>query len=157
MIRYGRADGRMKAALLFVLIAAAAHAATPEIKAAILARQANYKEIGGDFKAMKDEIKGGAPDLDTIRPSALDLFRRASGQGKDFLPGSGPDSGEKTRAKADIWSDRATFDKLHGEMLAEADILQQAAAKGDLAAVTSAHTALGRACKACHDKFREPE
>jgi len=137
--------------------ACAAYAASPAIVAAIHARKANYKEIGGAFKTINDEIKTGSPDLATIRPLARDLLTRASGQLKYFPKGSGPVSGEKTRAKAAIWADQATFVKLHNDMLGAARLLQAATVSGDVAAMTSARTALGGACKSCHDKFRESD
>lgn len=140
-----------------VLGSSCAYAASPAVIAAITARKANYKEIGGAFKTINDEIKTGAPDLATIRPLARDLLSRASGQLKFFPKGSGPESGEKTRAKAAIWADQATFVKLHNDMLGAARALQAATVSGDVAAMTSARTALGGACKACHDKFRESE
>jgi cytochrome c556 len=137
--------------------ACAAYAASPAIIAAINARKSNYKEIGGAFKTINDEIKTGSPDLATVRPLARDLVARASGQLKYFPKGSGPGSGEKTRAKAAIWTDQATFVKLHNNMLGSARALQAATDKGDVAAMASARTALGGACKACHDKFRESD
>ena len=137
--------------------ACAAYAASPAIVAAINARKANYKEIGGAFKTINDEIKTGSPDLATVRPLARDLLTRASGQLKYFPKGSGPESGEKTRAKAAIWADQSTFVRLHNEMLGAARALQAATVSGDVAAMTSARTTLGGACKACHDKFRESD
>ena len=145
------------AGLLAVATASFAYAASPAIVAAITARKANYKEIGGAFKTINDEIKTGAPDLATIRPLARDLLTRASGQLRYFPKGSGPESGEKTRAKAAIWADQATFVKLHNDFLNSAKALQAATVSGDLAAMTSARTAAGGACKSCHDKFRESD
>lgn len=135
----------------------AAYAASPAATSAVAARKANYKEIGGAFKTINDEIKTGAPDLATIRPLARDIVTRASGQLKYFPKGSGPESGVKTRAKANIWTDQATFVKNHNDMLGAAKALQAATLTGDLAAMTTARTALGGTCKSCHDKFRESD
>ncbi|WP_420381776.1 c-type cytochrome [Novosphingobium sp.] len=132
-------------------------AAAPEIAAAIAARKANYKEIGGDMKTISDEIKTGAPDLASVRSAARDLVNRASGQLKYFPAGSGPESGEKTRAKAAIWTDYTTFGTAQSDMLIAAKALQIATDGGDLASMTAARNTLGNACKACHDKFRELE
>jgi cytochrome c556 len=134
-----------------------AEAAAPNIIAAVNARKANYKEIGGAFKTINDEIKTGSPDLNTIRPLAKDIFTRASGQLKYFPQGSGPQVGVKTRAKAAIWSDQAGFKQAHGDMVAAASALQDAASRGDIAALTAARTKLGATCKTCHDKYREAE
>lgn len=135
----------------------AAYAASPAATSAIAARKANYKEIGGAFKTINDEIKTGAPDLATIRPLAREIVTRASNQLKYFPKGSGPESGVRTRAKAIIWGDQAAFVKTHNDMLGAARALQTATMSGDLAAMTSARTALGGTCKSCHDKFRESD
>jgi len=134
-----------------------AYAASPTAAAAIAARKANYKEIGGAFKTINDELKTGAPDLATIRPLAREIVTRASDQLKYFPKGSGPESGEKTRAKPAIWTDQATFVKAHNDMLGAARALQAATMTGDVAAMTSARATLGGTCKACHEKFRESE
>lgn len=135
----------------------AAVAASPAITAAVKARKANYKEIGGAFKTINDEIKSGAPDMNTVRPLARDLAARSLQQLKYFPRGSGPESGLKTRAKAVIWSDSTAFVKLQKNMVVSANALNAAAIKGNVAAITSARTVLGANCKACHDRFREPE
>ncbi len=134
-----------------------AEAATPTIIAAVNARKANYKEIGGAFKTINDEIKTGSPDLRTIRPLTKEIFTRASGQLKYFSQGSGPQAGVKTRAKAEIWSDQVGFKQMHSDMLAAAGALQDASDRGDIAAITAARTKLGGTCKICHDKFREAD
>ena len=156
MARFTKTIG-LCASIAMLASACAAYAATPAIVAAITARKANYKEIGGDFKTISDEIKTGAPDLATVRPAAKDLVTRAAGQLKYFPKGSGPESGEKTRAKAEIWTDQATFAKLQNDMVGAAGKLQAATVSGDLAGLTAARTALGGACKACHEKFRESD
>lgn len=134
-----------------------AEAAAPNVIAAVNARKANYKEIGGAFKTINDEIKTGSPDFNTIRPLAKDIFTRASGQLKYFPQGSGPQAGVKTRAKAAIWTDLAGFRQAQGDMVAAAGALQDATNRGDVAVLTAARTKLGAACKNCHDKYREAE
>lgn len=69
-----------------------------------------------------------------------------------FIPGS--DTGAPTKAKPEIWKDRAKFDKLAHDMQAETVKLVAAAQTGDPAALRKAVTATGAACKACHDDFR---
>jgi cytochrome c556 len=76
---------------------------------------------------------------------------------KHFPKGSGPQAGLKTRAKASVWTDQASFVKLQNDMIAAANGLNAAAIKGDVAALTAARTTLGGTCKSCHDKFRESD
>ena len=144
-------------ALLLGLAATTAWAASPAITTAVSARRANFKEIGGAFKSVNDEIKSGSPDFNAVRPLARDIAARSAQLSKYFPRGSGPESGAKTRAKAAIWSDYATFSKLQADMVASANALNAAAQRGDTAGLASARTTLGGACKACHDRFRETD
>lgn len=144
----------MAATLLALGGATIAYAASPAVVSAIHARQANFKEIGGDFKTVNDELRSGSPIMSTVRSAAHDLSTRAAGQAKYFVRGSGPESGEKTHALPAIWSDAAGFAKLNGDFVRAAAALDAAAQKGDVAALASARTALGAVCKACHTKYR---
>lgn len=134
-----------------------AMAATAEISAAIKSRKANYKEIGGAFKTLNDEIRTGAPSIDTIRPLANDLLKRGSMQMNFFPPGSGLESGEKTRAKAAVWSEPQEFRRLHEDFMQAAQKLNQAIEADAPAAIAGAQKALGATCKSCHERYREPE
>lgn len=140
-----------------LLLSAAALAAAPDISNAIKSRKANYKEIGGAFKTLNDEIKTGAPSIDTIQPLAKDLLKRGSMQMDFFPPNSGPESGEKTRAKAAIWTEQENFRKIHQDFIQSAEKLNQAIDSGDPAAITTAQKSLGATCKSCHEHYREPE
>jgi cytochrome c556 len=143
--------------MVLALCAAGTAAAAPNVAAAIKARQANYKEIGGAFKSIRDELKSGAPDLATVRPLARDLASRAAQTLTYFPRGSGPESGLKTRAKAQIWAEQGKFVALQQQMITAAKVLDAAAASGDTARMDAARDSLGAACKACHDRYREAE
>lgn len=135
----------------------AASAPTVPTVAAVNARKANFKEIGGAFKTINDEVKSGSPDMNSVRPAAKDLASRAAQQVKFFPRGSGPQPGLKTRAKAEIWSQMAVFTRLQSEMTAAASALNSAAQANDLAGMTRARASLGETCKSCHDRFRESD
>lgn len=151
-----RMPGAILAATL-VSIACAGYAATPAVTAAISARQAGFKEIGGAFKTINDEIKSGRPDWNTVRSSARNLETRATAIGRFFPRGSGAQPGVKTRALPAIWTDTATFVRLQNEFAANARALNAAAVAGNATDLAAARTALGGNCKACHDRFRAPE
>jgi len=69
-----------------------------------------------------------------------------------FVEGSG--SGD-TKAKPEIWTERAKFDAAAGRMQ-EAMVKLNAAAKGgNLDQIKAAVGDTGKACKACHDDFRK--
>ncbi len=68
-----------------------------------------------------------------------------------FVPVS--HEGPRTKAKADIWKDKAEFDKLAEAMQSEMPKLVAAAESGNLAQLKAALGPLGKSCDACHDKF----
>jgi len=140
-----------------MMVSIAATAAAPAPAEAIATRKANFKEIGGAFKSINDEIKSGAPNMNTVRPLARDMAARAAAALKYFPSNSGPDSGLKTRAKASIWANQADFVKLQNNLIDAANALNEAATSGDVAQLTAARNTAGQACKACHDKYREPD
>src|SRR4051812_22775444 len=91
------------------LVAAAALAATSvaaakvDPAAAIQTRQAGMKAIGKGFKAINDQMRGGAPDAKAVAAAAHDLAGLAPRVPSWFPAGSGPESGLKTAAKPDVW------------------------------------------------------
>ena len=67
--------------------------------------------------------------------------------------GDGTDKGD-TKAKAEIWSDKAKFNGYADKMQAEVSKLAVAAKTGNLDNVKAAVGAVGGSCKTCHDAFR---
>jgi len=67
--------------------------------------------------------------------------------------GPGTDKGE-TKAKHEIWTDKAKFDDYAGKMQAEMAKLSAAAKTGNLDSIKTAVNATGGTCKSCHDDFR---
>ncbi len=60
-----------------------------------------------------------------------------------------------TRAKPEIWTNRAKFDAGATKMQEELAKLNAAAKSGNFEAVKTAFGAAGQTCKACHDDFRK--
>lgn len=63
----------------------------------------------------------------------------------------------KTRAKAEIWGDWATFAAAAKGLQTESAKLETIANGGNIDAIKGQVKATGGACKTCHDKFRGPE
>jgi cytochrome c556 len=118
------------------------------------ARQANFKQMGGAFKAINDELKKGAPDAALIRANATKLNALAGKVDTWFPSGSGAESGAKSEAKPDVWANPAGFRAAANALKAEAPRLLQVATNGDLEAMKAQARVTGGACKGCHDKFR---
>ena len=143
-------------ALALAACACAAVAAAPNPAAAVKARQANYKEIGGAFKTINDELKSGSPDMNALRPLARVLAVRAT-RALDYFPkGSGPESRVPTRAKPEIWKSQPEFVRMQRGMIAAANSFNAAATAGNVAQMQRARVLLGETCKSCHDRFRVP-
>ncbi|TAH09907.1 MAG: cytochrome c [Curvibacter sp.] len=67
--------------------------------------------------------------------------------------GEGTDKGT-TKAKAEIWSDKAKFNDYAEKMQGEMNKLNAAAKTGNLDSIKAAVGAVGGSCKTCHDAFR---
>jgi cytochrome c556 len=66
----------------------------------------------------------------------------------------GTSSGD-TRAKPEIWTDRAKFDAAASKTQDEMAKLNVAAKSGNLDQIKAAVGATGQSCKACHDAYRK--
>ena len=95
-------------ALSFTAVGGAALAAVDAGKT-IAARIDNYKKIGSAFKTINDGLKADTPDAKAIAAQAKIMKDVSAGIPNWFPKGTGPESGVKTRAKAEIWTDWATF------------------------------------------------
>ena len=108
------------------------------------------EEIGRHAKAINRALEQDKPS--TIGPDAEAIALRAQ-KIKDLFP---PDSTHaKSRAKPEIWSQRAEFDRLTEEFVKVSNTLVAATKSGG--DVKAAAKDVFGACKPCHEKFRLPE
>ena len=137
---------------------ATANAATPADVATFMHdRHERYEEIGKAMKGIGRELKADAPSVDTVRRNSALIARYAPQIPSWFPPGTGPETGHRTRAKAEIWSDPQTFHQRAEAFRVQAARFDQAAQSGDMAAIHAAAPGLSDACKNCHERFRSPE
>jgi cytochrome c556 len=113
-------------------------------------RQENRKEAAATMRSIKGVIDAKG-DVKAVVASAAKLKTLENAFDKMFPAGS--DKGE-TKALPTVWSDSAGFQAAAKNADAAYDKLATAAGSGDLAAVTAAFGDTGKACGACHDKFR---
>ncbi|MGZ8282643.1 MAG: c-type cytochrome [Allosphingosinicella sp.] len=136
---------------------AAGSAGPTDIAAVMHARHEHYEEMGKAMKGIGDQLKAASPDVPTIQRNAALI----AGYGPQILTwfpeGSGPETGRRTRAKNEIWSDAATFRQRAQAFEAESARFNQVAQGGNLDAIRAGVPELGKACKNCHDRFRGPE
>ncbi len=151
----------MKRNLIPILSAAAVVAAfstvvlAQEMKPdrAIKYRQGILQAIGWNMGILGGMAKGDIPYDKAKAVRAATFINELSAMPWDgFVPGS--DTGAPTKAKPEIWKDKAKFDKVAEAMQAETVKLVAAANAGDLAALRPAVGAMGKACSNCHDDFR---
>jgi cytochrome c556 len=121
---------------------------------AVKARQANYKQLGGAFKTINDELKSGSPNMPVIKAAAAKMQTLAAQVPSWFPAGSGPEAGVKTGAKPEIWKDSAGFQAQAKALQAATAKLAAAAGGGDADAVKAQVKGVGAACAGCHDKYR---
>jgi cytochrome c556 len=130
----------------------AAMPAATDVAAFMKARHENYEMLGANMKVLQDNFKSDTPDMAAATAAAVNVKAFADAMGDWFPAGTGPDSGIESEAKANIWTDRATFDAAHAKLQVEAGKL---AAATDAAAFKAQFPATGGSCKNCHDTFRE--
>jgi cytochrome c556 len=134
-----------------------AFAAGESVEAIIKSRQTHLKDMGGAFKAIRDEIKKPEPKMADVQQAAGQIAKAAAAIDTWFPQGSGPESKIETDAKPEIWADPQGFQTAAKTLKAEAPKMQQLADANDLAGVKAQVGKLGGACKGCHDKFRVPQ
>jgi cytochrome c556 len=132
--------------------------ATPLEKQQALAlmkeRHDGYEKIGKAMRQAKKAIDTG--DAAGVRAPADQLAQIAPQAIGWFPAGTGPDIG-KTDARSEIWSQRADFDAGMKNFQNAALTFQQAAQGSDLERMKAAHADLGKTCKSCHDRFKQPD
>ena len=121
------------------------------------ARHTQFHAIASAFKSIIEGLKAEKPDAAAIGGQAKIIEGLAHQIPTWFPAGTGAESGVKTRAKPEIWSDSAGFAAAAKNLETQSATLQTVAATGDLVAIQAQAKAVGGACGACHTKYRGPE
>ncbi len=131
------------------LAALPAFAATPiEI---IQDRQANQKRVGDIADALRKAI-ADKTDVTTLVPLTEELSTRAH-RLQTLFP-AGTETGNNTKAKPEIWTDRAGFIKASTNYEVAVDKLNMLAKAGDAAGFADQMKVTGGTCGACHRAYR---
>ena len=118
-------------------------------------RSTIMKTNGGHIGAIAAIVKGNVSYKNQIADHALAVSAIAKHIPEMFPEGTGPDR-VKTRAKAEIWTDRRKFEAMAADLSVQAAKLAEVAKGGDMAAIGRQLGATGKACGACHRVFRGP-
>ena len=134
-------------------LAMPAHAQFAKPEDAIKYRKAALTVMGAHFGRVAAMAGGRAPyDAKAVAENAA-LAETMSKLPWTAFP-EGSDKGE-TKAKPEIWTDKARFAEAADKMQAELTKLNVAARVGTLDALKPAVASVAGACKNCHDNFRQ--
>jgi len=147
----------LRAGAAAIVLATAVSAYALDAASVEKSRHDYFHQVGRAMKGAGDELKKPEPSMTDLKAFAATLDKLAPELPTHFPAGSGPDSGVKTEAKADIWSRPADFQKAADAFAAAAHGFNAAAQTGDVNATRTARMALGKTCGACHDSFRNEE
>jgi len=115
-------------------------------------RHMAMEAVGDAMKPLGAIAKKQAPfDAAVVKASATTIADNLKKASALFPAGSG---GGESRAKPEIWTDAAGFEKGMKDAHSAAVALQSVS---DEAAYAPALGALGSTCKSCHDKYRLPK
>lgn len=130
---------------------------------AIKTRQAGFKFMGWNMGKIKAQAVDGAVPFnkDQVLNAALAIKGVAnSGMGALFVDGTDVKSAPvKTRALPEMFDPKNLEErnKIASNWVQQSNKLAEVAATGDQAAIKAQFGELGKACKSCHDKYREEE
>jgi cytochrome c556 len=120
----------------------------------VAARQAALMMSGVTMGSIKAALDAGAP-AQSMGFSSAALTRWARALPGMFPAGTGSDAlGAATKAKPEIWTDRAGFEAKAGDYAAAAARLQELIAAGDTAGAQAQFMVVRASCQSCHDAYR---
>ena len=115
-------------------------------------RHEAMETVQESFKPLRAIAVKEAPfDAAVVKKNASTILEKLKEAHGLFPEGSG---GGDSRAKPEIWTDRAGFDQAMKDAQAAATAM---AAVTEEAAFVGAMKTLGGSCKGCHDKYRLPK
>ncbi len=122
-------------------------------------RQSVFQTIAWNSARIKANVEGESFNKDEVQKSASVIAALAnSGLGGLFAPGTEAGKGwHDTLAKPELFKEGSKVGERANDFNREAGELVKVAAGGDQAATKTQFGKLGRACKACHDDFKNKE
>ena len=117
----------------------------------IAGRQAAFDLQGGVMAAMKGAVESGQ-EVKPLAAGAKGILAWARAIPTMFPVGT--ERGHNTKAKPEVWSDRAGFEKAAANLATQAEKLAQLADANDKAGFATQFQATGQACGACHRPYR---
>lgn len=119
----------------------------------IRARQAHFRDMEAESRAIDRALAERAPSLPVIRENAQRLADYAPQILTWFPEQSGAEAGVATNAKVEIWRDQEGFGRAAFDFIAAAEEFNVIVRGGDVDAIRAARPALAAACTGCHARF----
>ena len=143
-----------KSAIAALILAAAAVPAVAQqmkVEDQVKYRRAAYQLMNLNFGSLNAMATDKKPFNKDEAARNAEFVALLSTVPKDFF-GEGTD--KDTRAKPEIWKNRADFDAKMDKMRGEAAKIPAVVKAGDMAAFRKQVADIGDACKSCHDEYR---
>jgi cytochrome c556 len=143
------------AALAIATLGATAVIAQSDPASAVKERVKIMKSLWPDYyRDMARAARGENKDLAAIPAKAAQASEALKKLPQLFAPGSGHDAVPESRAKPEIWTERAEFEAAVAALIAETNAMgeaaKEAAKSGDLGALKVQYAKFAKACGACH-------
>jgi cytochrome c556 len=145
------------AAAAVIALGAIAGAALAQVKPEVLVkqRQSAMTLIGKYFGPLGGMAQGKAPfNAQLVQRNADYLAALTQMPWDGFDPST---ANEKSRAKPELFKETQKVKELADRLQSEVKKLQSAAKGGDEGAIKAQIGAVGKACGACHDAYREKQ
>lgn len=124
-------------------------------EAAVEYRQGAFTIMANHFARIGAMVKGDVPYNAANAAASADVVAMMSKLPYEAFP-EGTSGTKKGSPKPNVWTERAKFDDLASKLQAATAKLASAAHTNNLDAIKPAFAEVGKACKACHDDFRNP-
>jgi cytochrome c556 len=140
-----------------IVLAQDATPQTPEqqAEAAVLTRQGLLKVMGMYMAPLGGMLKNKMPfDAATAAKSGQHIAELGSMIPDVFSVDTRNKTSAKTKAQDGVWTNQADFKAKADDLVKAANALVEAAKGGEKGATLKAAGAVGKACGACHDNYR---
>ncbi len=135
--------------LSFAAVGPALHAQTAPAQVA-KEREDLMKGLWRDYYRDMSQAAKGEGDPKVLAVKATEAAAQMKKFGTLFPAGSGREGAPDTRAKPEIWTQRAEFDAAVDKMVVETTAFADAAKAGDREGMKAAWPKIAEACGACH-------
>lgn len=124
-------------------------------------RQSGYAFMAWNMGKIKAQVIDGSVAYDKAQVEAAANVIAAvanSGMGALYAPGTDEGKGwEETRLKSAFFQEPDKVKEIAINFVKQANALKEVAAGGDQAAIKAQFGEVGKACKACHERYREED